>query len=78
MHRLLKPFDVHDVNLAGIQSRPLKGAPWEYRFFLDLEGHSEDVDVRKAIRAASEIATSTRVLGSFPRALVSQASEGNE
>ena len=78
LHRLLKPFAVHEVNLAGIQSRPLKGAPWEYRFFLDLEGHSEEVDVQKAISAASEIATSTRVLGAFPRALDSQASKGNE
>lgn len=78
LHRLLKPFDVQGVNLARIQSRPLKGAPWEYRFFFDLEGHGEDPSVKRAIKSASEIASSTRVLGSFPRALDSRRSEFSE
>jgi hypothetical protein len=39
LHRVLQPFAQHRVNLLTIESRPLKGRPWEYVFFLDLRGH---------------------------------------
>ena len=42
LHRLLAPFARHGVNLTSIQSRPLKGTPWEYLFFIDLEGHRSE------------------------------------
>jgi len=68
LHRLLEPFARHGVNLTSIQARPLKGAPWEYVFFLDLEGHQSDAAVRAAHEEAGRVANSSRVLGSFPRA----------
>lgn len=68
LHRLLEPFARHGVNLTSIQSRPLKGKPWEYLFFLDLEGHRSQPNVAGALEAAAECAHSTQVLGSFPRA----------
>jgi chorismate mutase/prephenate dehydratase len=68
LHRLLAPFAVHGVNLTSIQARPLKGTPWEYVFFLDLEGHHSDKRVQDACTEAATLATSWRVLGSFPRA----------
>jgi chorismate mutase / prephenate dehydratase len=68
LHRLLEPFSRHGVNLTSIQARPLKGAPWEYVFFLDLEGHRSEPRVREAVEAAGRAANSFRVLGSFPRA----------
>ncbi len=66
--RLLEPFAEAGVNLAAIQARPLKGRPFEYLFFLDLEGHQEDPAVRFALGAAAERSLSHRVVGSFPRA----------
>mgnify|MGYP005853894063 CR=1 FL=1 len=69
LHQLLGPFSQHGVNLTSIQARPLKGAPWEYVFFLDLEGHVEEPDVQAALDAAGRVAHSYRVLGSFPRAI---------
>lgn len=69
LHRLLAPFSKHGVNLTSIQSRPLKGKPWEYVFFLDLEGHRDEPAVAQALSEAASLATSHRVLGSFPRAL---------
>ncbi len=69
LHRLLAPFAAHGVNLTSIQSRPQKGKPFEYVFFLDLEGHREDPAVSLALAEAAALATSHRVLGSFPRAL---------
>ncbi len=68
LHRLLAPFARHGVNLTSIQSRPLKGTPWEYVFFIDLEGHRSEPAVSAALAEASELANSARVLGSFPRA----------
>jgi chorismate mutase/prephenate dehydratase len=68
LHRLLAPFAAHGVNLTSIQARPLKGTPWEYVFFIDLEGHHSEPRVQAACTDAATLATSWRVLGSFPRA----------
>jgi chorismate mutase/prephenate dehydratase len=78
LHRLLAPFARHGVNLTSIQSRPLKGTPWEYLFFIDLEGHRSEPAVAAALAEASEVAHSARVLGSFPRAAQSGARRGGE
>ena len=68
LYRLLEPFARNGVNITSIQSRPMKGKPWEYLFFLDLQGHAEDEAIRKAVEAASAVAHSSKILGSFPRA----------
>jgi chorismate mutase/prephenate dehydratase len=68
LHRLLEPFARSAVNLTSIQARPLQGTPWEYVFFIDLEGHIAEDRVRQAAEAAAASAHSFRVLGSFPRA----------
>ncbi len=76
LHRLLEPFARHAVNLTSIQARPLKGAPWEYVFFLDLEGHMSEPRVQAACEEAGRLANSFRVLGSFPRAREARREEG--
>lgn len=68
LHRLLAPFARHGVNLTSIQSRPMHGAPWEYLFFIDVEGHRSDPPLAASLAETSGIADSARVLGSFPRA----------
>jgi chorismate mutase/prephenate dehydratase len=68
LHGLIEPMARRGVNLTSIQLRPIKGKPWEYYFFIDLEGHREDEAVREALAEAATLAHSTRVLGSFPRA----------
>ncbi|HEU4429735.1 MAG TPA: prephenate dehydratase [Myxococcota bacterium] len=75
LHRLLAPFAAHGVNLTSIQARPLKGTPWEYVFFIDLEGHHSEQRVQDACADAAKVATSWRVLGSFPRATNLRAGE---
>jgi chorismate mutase/prephenate dehydratase len=75
LHRLLEPFARHAVNLTSIQSRPMPGKPFEYLFFLDLEGHRDDPAVGKALAEAAALAHSHRVLGSFPRAAAPQGGE---
>jgi chorismate mutase/prephenate dehydratase len=71
LHGLLEPFARHGVNLTSIQSRPMPGKPFEYLFFLDLEGHRDDAAVVAALGEAAAAAHSHRVLGSFPRAAAS-------
>lgn len=70
LHRLLEPFARCGVNLTSLQLRPIKGKPWEYVFFVDLEGHPGEPRVAEALAAAAKLAHSHRVLGSFPRASV--------
>lgn len=73
LHRLLEPFASNGVNLASVQSRPMKGKPWEYVFFIDLEGHEKDENVGKALEEAAGVADSYKILGSFPRAFAAKA-----
>jgi chorismate mutase/prephenate dehydratase len=68
LHKLLAPFAESGVNLTSIHLRPIPGKPWEYLFFVDLEGHRSESRVQAALGAAGAVASSSRVLGSFPRA----------
>ena len=74
LHRLLDPFAHGGVNLTSIQSRPMPGKPFEYLFFLDMEGHRDAPAVASALAEAAATAYSHRVLGSFPRATAAEAS----
>jgi chorismate mutase/prephenate dehydratase len=73
LHRLIDPMARHGVNLTAIQLRPIAGKPWEYYFFIDLEGHRDDPEVADALAAAAKVAHSCRVLGSCPRAAGTRA-----
>ena len=52
----------------------MPGKPFEYLFFLDMEGHRDDPSVARALAEAAATAYSHRVLGSFPRATAAEAS----
>jgi chorismate mutase/prephenate dehydratase len=68
LYRLIAPMAERGVNLASIQLRPMAGKPWEYYFFIDIEGHRDDAHVADALASAAKVAHTCRVLGSFPRA----------
>jgi prephenate dehydratase len=67
LFRSLSAFALRDVNLAKIESRPLRGKPWEYLFYLDFLGHLEEPKVQNALRHLEELADFLRVLGCYPR-----------
>ena len=69
LHRVLKPFADNRVSLGSIASRPLKGRPWEYVFFLDLFGHVQEPRVARALAALKGRCLFYKVLGSYPAAL---------
>lgn len=65
LFRALAVLALRDLNLVKIESRPLRGKPWEYLFYIDLVGHREDQKVRNALGHLAEFADFLRVLGSY-------------
>ncbi len=68
LHDMLTPFKKNGINLTKIESRPSKKRPWEYYFFVDLEGHYEDPKVKKALRDLKKECAYVKILGSYPKA----------
>jgi chorismate mutase/prephenate dehydratase len=66
--RMLRPFAAHRIDLIKIESRPLRGRPWEYVFFLDLKGHRREARVQRALREVERGALRLKILGSYPAA----------
>jgi len=67
LFRSLSAFALRDLNLAKIESRPLRGKPWEYLFYLDFIGQVDDPVCRNALGHLRELADLLRVLGCYPR-----------
>jgi prephenate dehydratase len=70
LFRALSALALRDLNLVKIESRPLRGKPWEYLFYLDLLGRSSDPVVEKALGHLEEVADFLRVLGTYRAASV--------
>jgi len=67
LHNALGQLASRQINLTKIESRPIRGMPWKYNFFVDFEGHQRDPKVSEAISALQRSTTMLRVLGSYPR-----------
>lgn len=67
LFRCLSVFALRDISLAKIESRPLRGKPWEYLFYLDFLGREDDKPVQKALGHLCELVDFLRVLGSYPK-----------
>ncbi len=65
LYRILSHFLYNDLYLTQIESRPIPGRNWEYRFFVDVEGNLDDPAVQNALRGIKEEAAFMRVLGNF-------------
>ncbi|MEP7353513.1 MAG: prephenate dehydratase [Acidobacteriota bacterium] len=65
LFRALSAVALRDLDIAKIESRPLRGKPWEYLFYLDLFGHTEDTAVKNALAHLNEVADFLRVLGTY-------------
>jgi prephenate dehydratase len=65
LFKVMATFALRELNLTKIESRPLRGKPWEYLFYIDLHGHTEDEPVANALRHLAEITSVLKVLGSY-------------
>lgn len=65
LYRVLSHFIYNDLNMTKIESRPIEGRDWEYRFFIDFEGNMADGAVKNAIRGLREECRNLRILGNY-------------
>jgi chorismate mutase/prephenate dehydratase len=66
LYSMLSPFKKYRINLTKIESRPSRLKPWDYFFFIDLEGHGEDKRVKKALTELEDHCHTLKILGSYP------------
>ena len=67
LFRAISAFALRDLNLTKIESRPLRGKPWEYLFYVDFLGRADSPVARNALNHLQELADFLRVLGCYPK-----------
>lgn len=65
LYNMLSHFIYNNLNLTQIESRPIVGKSFEYRFFVDIEGNLNDPGVKNALLGVIEEATRLKILGNF-------------
>ena len=64
--RCLNLLSMHHLNLTKLESRPQPRTPWEYLFYIDVEGNVADPRTREALEALRDETRFLKVLGSYP------------
>ena len=65
LYHILSHIIYNDLNMTLIESRPIPGRNWEYRFFVDFEGNLNDSSVRNALRGIRMEASNMKILGNY-------------
>jgi prephenate dehydratase len=65
LFKTLAVFALRDINLLKVESRPIIGKPWEYLFYVDVEGSPDHDPLRQALYHLTEVCTFVRVLGNY-------------
>lgn len=68
LYKCLSVFALRDIDLSKLESRPLRGKPWEYMFYVDFLGNTRESRCQKALDHLAEVTSRLRVLGCYPRA----------
>ena len=68
LYSTLKLFSAKNLNLSKLESRPIPGRPWEYVFYVDFEGNSEDEVVSEMLSSLSKHTERYKILGCYPAA----------
>ena len=71
-----KPFANRGINLLKIESRPVHGSPWQYRFYLDLQAARGNKDVEAALEELEKQVVDLRILGSYAAAQMPGGTKG--
>jgi chorismate mutase/prephenate dehydratase len=66
--KILTPFERHHLNLSKIESRPSRKKPWDYLFFMDVEGDIHTSDFQQVLEEIKENSVFVKVLGSYVKA----------
>lgn len=65
LYGALSYFIYNNLNMNKIESRPIQGRTWEYRFFIDLDGNLADENVQRALRGLAEGTENLKILGNY-------------
>ena len=65
LFKALSVFALRDINLTKLESRPMRGRPWEYLFYVEIEARRDDLTCARAFTHLAEFARWTRILGSY-------------
>jgi prephenate dehydratase len=65
LYHSLEPFARRNLNLLKIESRPVHGSPWQYRFYLDLQAPRRDPQMTAALAELEKLVVNLRILGSY-------------
>lgn len=65
LYNMLSHIIFNNLSMTKIESRPIEGRNWEYRFFIDLQGNLNDFSVMNALRGMEEEASDFRILGNY-------------
>lgn len=68
LYSILKEFALRSINLTKIESRPTKDIPWEYYFFVDLEGNANDDRISESLLSIKKSTIFFKLLGSYKKA----------
>lgn len=55
------------INMTKLESRPTRQKPWDYNFYMDIEGHRLDASLKEALEQVADYAIFIKVLGSYPK-----------
>ncbi len=70
LFKTLAVFALRNINLLKIESRPFVGKPWEYLFFVDVDGNPMETDFTNAVGHLQELTTYYKNLGSYPAGVI--------
>ena len=68
LFKLLEPFEQNNVMLTRIDTRPSRTETWTYVFFIEFEGHQQDVKIASILDTISQQTVMCKILGSYPKA----------
>lgn len=68
LFRVIEKFHEYKINMTKIESRPTKGTPWEYNFYVDFEGHEKNSKISAMLRKIKKETLFLKILGSYPSA----------
>ena len=65
LYHMLSHFIYNNLNMTKIESRPIEGRNWVYRFFIDFDGNLADSAVKNALRGLRDEARNMKILGNY-------------
>ncbi len=67
LERCLSELARAQINMTKLESRSMTNTPWEYQFYVDIEGNVDEPRVARALEGIGHNARYLRVLGCYPR-----------